>query len=822
MKTKILFLFIVLFGIINSTSANYDGVTYVSYFGSVHNPYYMEVKTKNLDCPSRPEKVYKENVFPVLNVGSSSMSCNKPDPNSMECSYVIESSGAPTGFVMGGFYIYGGIKQILDSLGIPAKIVNKSSGNYVKNFNLQLLLGTSSVGTKLGISTGFDFADYGNPFYLFENNNPIEYRDNTECGGTGSLTVNLPPITPANPAIDIENGDRPATIGEAKIDGCTYSLGTYTCFASSNLDFKIKLSALGLSNGSPVGIDKLNLSLNNCSNTAQVTDPVNAPFVLNNISTYGSYSYSNPKFKQTGCYTLDIYGKYGNSPIFYTNFKSLKINIVPNNDFKLGTATLTGGAYANNLDTAKLCVSITDSYGNVINKNYGIQDVVINGEGFDIDTINPGFDGEGLRLSNNTFNNSKSCFDVKSLVPGQKNVSFKITIPEHNESTSLNASGNFKKFDFTKLVSFKKPFIGTLSIDGDTFKIGTEQTLKMDVISKKDLSTHNISNFINSLNAINSSYIVKNKNGEKYLTDNPIVNFTLNYGGNTTIGTSGVKVNPYISYNLGGKDIKYILGATDGAIDNSPIILDKAEFLGVKIIGNLQGTGKQTITGQASNFSDLSKSDQRSKIKQNAYKLIKGMNSNTVVNGVKYFEGNINLTGDNLGFETLVVKNGNVKITGDLNDSGKKLGIIVIRDDQSKTNLGNVYVKPNVNNINAIIYADGGFISTDIDGIPYSVDSTVRTRTLSNQLTLKGSLFTRNTIGGAILTGGKYILPGGSTLSDTDDNFNKAMIYDLNYIRRGYTGWDKNNNNKLDSGEYKNPFVIIYNNILQTNPPKGF
>lgn len=49
---------------------------------------------------------------------------------------------------------------------------------------------------------------------------------------------------------------------------------------------------------------------------------------------------------------------------------------------------------------------------------------------------------------------------------------------------------------------------------------------------------------------------------------------------------------------------------------------------------------------------------------------------------------------------------------------------------------------------------------------------------------MNGSLFTRNTIGGAVLAGGKYVLPGGSVLPATDTGFDKAMVYDLNYVRR--------------------------------------
>lgn len=64
-----------------------------------------------------------------------------------------------------------------------------------------------------------------------------------------------------------------------------------------------------------------------------------------------------------------------------------------------------------------------------------------------------------------------------------------------------------------------------------------------------------------------------------------------------------------------------------------------------------------------------------------------------------------------------------------------------------------------------------------------------------------------------------YILPGGTKTND----FNKAMIYDLNYIRRANVGCDKNNDTDCtDTGEYKDPFVIKYDSRVQLSPPKLF
>jgi len=50
---------------------------------------------------------------------------------------------------------------------------------------------------------------------------------------------------------------------------------------------------------------------------------------------------------------------------------------------------------------------------------------------------------------------------------------------------------------------------------------------------------------------------------------------------------------------------------------------------------------------------------------------------------------------------------------------------------------GNIYITPNVASINALFYADGGFISTDNTGKVYTSDSSKRTADLQNQLILK-------------------------------------------------------------------------------------
>ena len=280
-----------------------------------------------------------------------------------------------------------------------------------------------------------------------------------------------------------------------------------------------------------------------------------------------------------------------------------------------------------------------------------------------------------------------------------------------------------------------------------------------------------------------------------------------------------------IEYLLWWSNVKYILSNDTAPNDDTPIVIDGTTFLWVKVIWNLQWAWKQTITWQKNNFSDISKIETKTDIRKNAFILTKLMTSWRTVNKVKYVEWiDETITGDQ-DYETLIVKNGNVIITGNLNTSKKKLWIIVLKDNYNISDgynwKWNVYINNWVTYINAAIYTDWWLISSNGSGTPYITDSSNRTNSLQKQLTFKWSLFSKNTIWGAILSGWKYILPWWSKSLD----FDKAMIYDLNYIRRWNDWCDKSSPldwDCTDSWEYKDPFIIIYNSDIQNNPPKWF
>ena len=380
---------------------------------------------------------------------------------------------------------------------------------------------------------------------------------------------------------------------------------------------------------------------------------------------------------------------------------------------------------------------------------------------------------------------------------------------------------------------FKKPFSGSLYISGDVLKVGTEQTLVLDVAELSILTSRNISNYKESLEAVDSDYEVHDINGENDLTVDPSLNMTLNYVGWWQVWKSAVQTNPYIDYTIWGKWVKYYLSTTSDPTDNNPIVSDEGSFYGVKILGLYQGQGKLYTSGQNENNSDISTIEYRNAIKKNIWILTRDMNGSEsengqIKNGVWYIEwwnhSLYQLYQDNgnsfANVSTIIVHNGNITIDANINKGSRVLGIMSTRDDYNDESIWNIFITPNVSYISAAIFADGGFISlwwwNNINSVGNGTyeDTTTRTSTLEKQLVLEWVLISRNTVWWALKwETWDYILPGGAITS----NFDKAVMYDLDYIRRGVNPTNSNNR-----GYNLNPFVVLYDSRIQTNPPLGF
>jgi len=406
-------------------------------------------------------------------------------------------------------------------------------------------------------------------------------------------------------------------------------------------------------------------------------------------------------------------------------------------------------------------------------------------------------------------------FDVKSLKPWTFTQQFELVYDTWDKDYLQNWAENKLFARNISDNSFLSPFTWNLNVvgPGDKPSIGTYQTYQINIanpwaiVSSDIFSNWAIDLSQNSITFEDSHYFeVFNTIDSNFSLNNPICGFngTINASDeNSALISPNIEINNMnISYLLWGEEIIYPLAwiSLDGC--------NAIGTLGLKVVGALQWVWKSQISWQDSNFSDLSASAFRNKIRENALNLVRWMSSWDTVNGIRYIEWqDISISWEQW-YETLIVRNGNVVITDEGLNKGtsKKLGIIVIRDtwydvksDYDST--GNIFVNKDVAEIYASIYADGTLRSADSSGNSYA-DSD-----LGKQLYLKWALFTRNTIWGAVSSWTDLVLPGWETTSDID----LAKIYDLNYIRKSQLCWLDNHS-----------FLIEADSKFQLDPPKWF
>ncbi len=876
---SLLFMLTILF--VGKSYANRDRVANRSYGTNISAPYNIQVSTKNMACGTKKTYPVKD-IFSSLNItGLEWASWYKNSASKFICEKNVVNW--PIGTTTGKFKIYASNKEILTLLWIPEKIKESMSWNYSQEFSVAMNILVDMNGTKTtSWDTDFEFSDIANPFSLVWNNNTIEYSDESECQECTKITtwtsatwdscngewenrtctnntckaINIPAINSPNQVCTtspcFDDNITPPTIDFIEANECESSLidwiNQFICYANSTLNFGIKLKTLWTWY-TPKWIENLNLSINNWENNTPLSPVITQKINISNTWNY-QFSIASEKFTKKGKYTLEFQWEWlGNNPSTFSPLKIIKLIIIPNNNYESeGTTEISGDAFANNSDKIHICQKLTDSYWNKFGKDYGN----LWSNSFNIKewiTLNKVTKSwwEALNIKNILFNNSQICFDMISKTPDEKLVNIELLIPKHSQEENSELISSSSSLVINPHISFKKPFIGLLKASKDEKKtwtaspeVGTNMDYKLELLRKASINVNpSINNFKENITVGDR----ENHKIENVSSPSPLLNllqidttslilspyFSLRV--NTSKTAKSVVKNPeiilnpcpIISYTLAWNQVSYYLSATEDDFDNNDFIkiwgIDN--FKGVKIIGTTQWSGKYKITGQKENFSDIYKSTLREAIKKNAYSLIKWMKSGQTINKVKYSEWDVIISWENLDFETLIVKNGNVIINDNLNKNGKKLWIIVLKDNYDTkmdfNTSGNIYITPDVSYINALFYADGGFISTDTTGKVYTSDSSKRTANLQNQLILKWSLFTRNTIGGAIFSGWDYTLPGWQK---TDD-FDNAMIYDLNYIRRG-NRWcqDNNTNGKCDT--FDDVFIIEYNPAIQQDPPAWF
>lgn len=285
---------------------------------------------------------------------------------------------------------------------------------------------------------------------------------------------------------------------------------------------------------------------------------------------------------------------------------------------------------------------------------------------------------------------------------------------------------------------------------------------------------------------------------------------------------------------------------------------------GVKILGNTASKNVQEIVtdqfnGDVRILGNVEKSLARKDIQTSVYELIKNIDlptsgtttvSTTVLNSqnwndtgllaeafnsnkILYFWTGVTLqTASNIeGIKTLVVE-WNVYITGNIRDTDNDgmLGIIALSKNGQG---GNIYIDPIVTDIHAVLYADKSVLS--YDGSKEFDGSNSNAAELKNQLYIKGSIFSENTIGGSRKT--PISCPFFVNTTCTSE---LAQKYDMNYLRR-YFIYDSNINGSIEptidspaNGGSRSigwgvgswyevyPVIIDYNTRIQQTPPPFF
>jgi len=382
---------------------------------------------------------------------------------------------------------------------------------------------------------------------------------------------------------------------------------------------------------------------------------------------------------------------------------------------------------------------------------------------------------------------------------------------------------------------FKKPFTATLQVqdvDGSwngKSTLGTRQKYRISPKAQSSLSASHISSYAlsrlkPSIQHFGDNIILKDTNIESWTlsafsgtTFSTRIDSSANA---TTLNTSPQVAiqNAVISYIFNGKNISYYLSDRNDDFSINRIISPNSDdFLWVKIEGTLQWTGKQAFTGQKENYSAVNISNEKHTIRRNAFDTIKTMKSKDTVQRVKYVEWDFYISRDMdflaKKYDVLIVKDGNVIITDNI-DTGSLFWIIALKDNfnvgTDYKSSGNIYITPEVTKIHAIIYSDWWIISTDKYGNVFETDSDDRTKILRNQLIFKGSLFSKNTIGWATYVGWYYSLPWGKQTQD----FDTALLYDLNYTRRGNIWCKTDTSGKCIT---KEPFIIQYDPRIITS-----
>ena len=230
------------------------------------------------------------------------------------------------------------------------------------------------------------------------------------------------------------------------------------------------------------------------------------------------------------------------------------------------------------------------------------------------------------------------------------------------------------------------------------------------------------------------------------------------------------------------------------------------------------------ISSENWEISTMSSSDVRNNFRRDVLRSLQSRIHNTTVDWVKYINGT-RLSWDTYSiawtpdFETLIVRDANIVIENNFNIWWSPVGIISVTsnaysvENQWYQNIWNIYIDAQVWQIHAMMYADWAVVSTiNWSVIPYS--SSQRSEQFWNQLYIKWSIFSRNTVWWSQMIQDTYILPGGIVTQNRD----LAAQYDFEQLRQ----WNNNCYEYLWVCRFPNYTIIEYDSRIISSPPPFF
>ena len=310
-------------------------------------------------------------------------------------------------------------------------------------------------------------------------------------------------------------------------------------------------------------------------------------------------------------------------------------------------------------------------------------------------------------------------------------------------------------------------------------------------------------------------------------------------------------------------------GSTINDIIGLNTVDTKAIVIGADIEGDILSSGKGitqldsaflgggvgTYKKESRIIAEDTYTDLRETITRKAYELIrnKDKEANTTLDNINftnkkvlYYNGNLTLNGGIIdGVGTIIIEDGNLIINGDLTyrNTTDSLGVILINSKQeAKPETGNIFITPIPSKIVGTYFADGSVLSTrDIPSPTVNVSKAIlleeRDLDFKKQLVLNGTIFTRNTLGGSMLTIKQTPWNDGQNPLDPAP-LDEATLYDLHFIRRynpprdGATGdivadsanslCTKKSSSSTDCDPNRHAFVIRPDQKVKLLPPPGF